>query len=562
MQDLVGFDGEGAVAQDWFAQNGISTGSAAHSAGTPVPGMPGFVYNQYGGYEPGTPATTAAAKPTTPTGNTGVNPNAPVTGMAGSGGSFADQIRAQLQQAYPSKAQDPNWLNQTVQYYAAKQGTDGKPDSYWLDRAAGQGAGGTDVAEAGKYAGQDFGSLAQQQGTAGYSGDAFSYQPYQSGGSFTPPSTTAGTFDYSAAPSLTQLGQPTPYTPQSISAQQITQPNAVTAGTVTAAQSAAPGAISGSQVQGPQALNATQLQDAPGYQGLTAAQLAADPSYQFRLSQGLGALQNSAAAKGTLLTGGFAKGLNDYAAQSASQEYGAADARARQTYNDTYNQNANTVGQNNAANAQAYGLTNQYQQQAALANQANNFNVQNANVNNATQNNQFNAGLTQNANLANIGNTLNADQFNAGQNFSTQAANQAANLNASQFNSTSAQNENQQNFLNGFNTTQANNQNAIAANAQGFNQANTAYNTNLAALGQNYNQAYNTWQGNANYGLQANNQAFNQANTAYNTNVGAQLGNSNFGLNAQNQAWNQANTVNNQNWLQQYQLAQLGLPPG
>lgn len=57
-----------------------------------------------------------------------------------------------------------------------------------------------------------------------------------------------------------------------------------------------------------------------------------DPGYQFRLQQGMEALQNSAAAKGGLLSGGTAKAINDYAQNSASNEYGNVYNRAAQTY--------------------------------------------------------------------------------------------------------------------------------------------------------------------------------------------------------------------------------------
>ena len=45
------------------------------------------------------------------------------------------------------------------------------------------------------------------------------------------------------------------------------------------------------------------------------------PGYQFRLQQGLKGVEDSAAARGTLLTGGTVKDLNDYAQGSASQEF-------------------------------------------------------------------------------------------------------------------------------------------------------------------------------------------------------------------------------------------------
>jgi hypothetical protein len=61
-----------------------------------------------------------------------------------------------------------------------------------------------------------------------------------------------------------------------------------------------------------------------------------DPGYQFRLHEGLGALENNAAARGNLRTGGTLKGLSDYAAQSASQEYDKVFQRAEAEYNKAY----------------------------------------------------------------------------------------------------------------------------------------------------------------------------------------------------------------------------------
>jgi hypothetical protein len=50
-------------------------------------------------------------------------------------------------------------------------------------------------------------------------------------------------------------------------------------------------------------------------------QFNADPGYSFRLSEGRKALENSAAARGGLLSGNTLKGISDYGQQSASQEY-------------------------------------------------------------------------------------------------------------------------------------------------------------------------------------------------------------------------------------------------
>lgn len=49
--------------------------------------------------------------------------------------------------------------------------------------------------------------------------------------------------------------------------------------------------------------------------------ITSDPSYQWRLSQGLEALENSAAARGGLLSGNTGRALQDYGQNAASQEY-------------------------------------------------------------------------------------------------------------------------------------------------------------------------------------------------------------------------------------------------
>ena len=64
--------------------------------------------------------------------------------------------------------------------------------------------------------------------------------------------------------------------------------------------------------------------------------LAQDPGYQFRLDQGTGALQNSAAARGVLNTGGTLQDLINYGQGAASQEYGNAYARDLGTYQNNY----------------------------------------------------------------------------------------------------------------------------------------------------------------------------------------------------------------------------------
>lgn len=62
-----------------------------------------------------------------------------------------------------------------------------------------------------------------------------------------------------------------------------------------------------------------------------------DPGYQARLNLGETALNNSAAAKGNLLTGGTARDVNQFAQDYASNEYGNVYSRAMNTYDTNYN---------------------------------------------------------------------------------------------------------------------------------------------------------------------------------------------------------------------------------
>lgn len=118
-----------------------------------------------------------------------------------------------------------------------------------------------------------------------------------------------------------------------------------------------------------------------------------DPGFQARMKMGTDAIQRSAAAKGTLLTGGLMKGLDRYAQDYASNEYSNVYNRALGQYQmayDIFNNNGNTlfnrlsslgsVGENAAAgvgnsqigvgNAQAAGSINQGNIWGNVANQA------------------------------------------------------------------------------------------------------------------------------------------------------------------------------------------------
>jgi len=68
----------------------------------------------------------------------------------------------------------------------------------------------------------------------------------------------------------------------------------------------------------------------------TLAQLQQTPGYQFRLQQGLQGAQNSAAARGSLMSGGTLKALQQYGQGLASQEYQSAWDRAQTAYQNAW----------------------------------------------------------------------------------------------------------------------------------------------------------------------------------------------------------------------------------
>ena len=92
----------------------------------------------------------------------------------------------------------------------------------------------------------------------------------------------------------------------------------------------------------------------PTYQN-TLANLVNDPGYQFRLQQGQQTLENSAAARGNLLSGATLKDLTGYAQGMASQEGQAAYSRDFNAFNNTQNQLANLMQQGFNASGQIVG---------------------------------------------------------------------------------------------------------------------------------------------------------------------------------------------------------------
>lgn len=97
----------------------------------------------------------------------------------------------------------------------------------------------------------------------------------------------------------------------------------------------------------------------------SAADLEMDPGYQFRLQEGMKALERSAAARGGALGGAALKEITRYSQGVASQEFGAAFDRFRANRGDRFNMlstvagtglnAANTAGQNTIGGHQYAG---------------------------------------------------------------------------------------------------------------------------------------------------------------------------------------------------------------
>ena len=83
--------------------------------------------------------------------------------------------------------------------------------------------------------------------------------------------------------------------------------------------------------------------------------LTQDPGYAFRMSEGMKALERSAAARGGLLSGGQLKGIERFGQDLASQEYQNAYNRALTKYNADVNRE--TTGYNRLAALAGVGQT-------------------------------------------------------------------------------------------------------------------------------------------------------------------------------------------------------------
>ena len=128
----------------------------------------------------------------------------------------------------------------------------------------------------------------------------------------------------------------------------------------------------------------TGMENADFSRDFQARDFKADPGYAFRLAEAQKAMERSAAAKGSLQSGGFMKGLTRYSQDAASQEYGNAYNRfnadrdrrfGRLSQLAGFGTNANQMnaqaGQNYANQVGNIGMNNANAQGAAGIAQAN-----------------------------------------------------------------------------------------------------------------------------------------------------------------------------------------------
>lgn len=99
---------------------------------------------------------------------------------------------------------------------------------------------------------------------------------------------------------------------------------------------------------GTQALSG--LADPSFQKDFTSADFQKDPGYDFRMQQGQQALERSAAARGGLMGGGFAKGLARYGQDYASNEYNNAYNRFNNDRTNRFNRLSSIAGLGQTAN--------------------------------------------------------------------------------------------------------------------------------------------------------------------------------------------------------------------
>jgi anti-sigma28 factor (negative regulator of flagellin synthesis) len=126
-----------------------------------------------------------------------------------------------------------------------------------------------------------------------------------------------------------------------------------------------------------------------------------DPSFKFRMQQGVNALDMSAASKGRLQSGAQDKAITQYGQDFASQEYTNAYNRGLQT------NNANNATNLNSWNAQSAELNNRYNRLAGLSGTG-------QTANNTIANAGQNMGSAVGQSTLNTGNAIATNAINQG----------------------------------------------------------------------------------------------------------------------------------------------------
>ena len=160
----------------------------------------------------------------------------------------------------------------------------------------------------------------------------------------------------------------------------------------------------------------------------TLEELQATPGYQFQLQQGLQSVNNSAAAKGSLMSGATLKSLNNYAQGQASTGFADAWNRGQQAYQNAFARKNTQFQQGQQGYADQYARQQQQYQQGQDA-------VQNAY-------NRF--GQNQNNAYSRLAGMAGSGQQAAGQQaqYATQAARDIAQQNNNYANSQSGASQN------------------------------------------------------------------------------------------------------------------------
>jgi len=139
----------------------------------------------------------------------------------------------------------------------------------------------------------------------------------------------------------------------------------------------------------------------------------ASPDYQFRMREGMGALENSAAARGGLLSGNFGRSAIQFGQGLASTEFGNYFDRLFRTSQLGANA-ASSLGSIGAGSAASMGNTIMAQGQAGAAGTVGSANAISGGINSAANNLTFLAGM----NRSSYGPNASSGYLPGGSNFS------------------------------------------------------------------------------------------------------------------------------------------------